>query len=197
LLPGDDPWWEYVWLENAGVNGIVLDTFFVDNGLGGQGLNSLAFCYKIAAVDRSNNESELSDPVCNDNCPYYELPNVFSPNADDCNRLFSAYRNAEYYTHIENEKVVPNCGEVNGRKCARFVEAVDFRVYNRWGKQVYEYEGSSNDDRNTIYIDWDGRAEDGTDLASGVYYYVADVTFISIDPDKRNQIIKGWVHLIR
>jgi hypothetical protein len=188
---------DYVWLQNAGINGIVIDTFFVDNGIGGQGLNSLAYCYKISAVDRSNNESELSDPVCNDNCPYYELPNVFSPNGDDCNRLFSAFRNAEYYTHVENEVRIPNCGEVDGRKCARFVEAVDLRVFNRWGKQVYEYKGSSSDDRNTIYIDWDGRADDGSDLASGVYYYVADVTFISVDPEKRNQIVKGWVHLIR
>jgi hypothetical protein len=189
---------EYQWLQNAGFAGIVRDTFFIDKGLEGLGLTSLAYCYKISAIDRSRNESELSDPACNDNCPYYELPNVFSPNGDDCNSRFSAFRNAEYYTSgTDEEGPIWRCGEVDGTRCARFVEAVDLRVYNRWGKQVYAYEGFSNDDRNSIYIDWDGRAEDGSDLATGVYYYVADVTFISVDPKKRNKIIKGWVHLIR
>lgn len=187
---------DYVWLQNAGVNGIVRDTFFIDNGLNGLGLTSLAYCYKISAVDRSNNESELSDPVCNDNCPYYELPNVFSPNGDRCNDTFGAYQRAEYYTE-GGEGGDWICGEVSATKCARFVETVDFKVYNRWGKQVYAYKGASNDDRNTIYINWDGRAEDGTDLASGIYYYVADVAFMAVDPKKRNQIIKGWVHLLR
>ncbi|HEX6223165.1 MAG TPA: fibronectin type III domain-containing protein, partial [Chryseolinea sp.] len=66
--------------------GIVADTFFIDTNV-----DSYAYCYKISAVDRSLNESELSDAVCNDNCPYYELPNVFTPNGDNCNDLFSAY----------------------------------------------------------------------------------------------------------
>lgn len=186
---------EYVWLENAGVKGIVRDTFFIDNGIAGLGLTSLAYCYKISSIDRSNNESELSDPVCNDNCPYYELPNVFSPgNADPCNDTFGAYRRPEYYAKGEEGGL---CGPVAPTKCARFVETVNFKVFNRWGKQVYSYRGANNDDQNDIYIDWDGRAEDGTDLATGVYYYVAEVRFVSVDPKKRNQIIKGWVHLIR
>ena len=35
------------------------------------GLASLKGCYKVSAVDRSNNESELSSAICFDNCPYY------------------------------------------------------------------------------------------------------------------------------
>ncbi len=74
---------DFVLLAEAG---IVTDTFYVDKSVA-----SYAYCYKISAVDRSLNESELSDAVCNDNCPYYELPNVFTPNGDNCNDLFSAY----------------------------------------------------------------------------------------------------------
>ena len=70
-------------------------------------------------------------------------------------------------------------------------------MYNRWGKEVYSYTGASNDDQHTIYIDWDGRASDGSDLASGVYYYVAEVTFTTVDPGQKEKILKGWVHLIR
>jgi hypothetical protein len=187
---------EFVWLETAGINGIVRDTLFIDNGINNAGLTTMAYCYKVSSVDRSNNESELSEASCNDNCPYYELPNVFTPNdLNECNSTFGAWRHREYYMNGIDENGVPNwkCGEVD-KKCARFVRAVELTVYNRWGKEVYSYRSGGE---RTIYIDWDGRAEDGSELAAGIYYYSAEVTFDVVDPDKRNQIIKGWVHLIR
>ena len=172
---------------------LVMDTTYEDKGANGLGLTSLAFCYRISAVDRSGNESDLSDPVCNDNCPYYELPNVFTPNNDDCNDEFSAYGNPRNGGGEESD-----CIPIDTQtRCARFVDRVVFTVYNRWGKEVYSYTGASHDDVNDIYIGWDGRAADGTDLATGIYYYLAEVTFDSVDPAKREQKIKGWVHLVR
>ncbi|HEX6223619.1 MAG TPA: gliding motility-associated C-terminal domain-containing protein, partial [Chryseolinea sp.] len=79
---------------------------------------------------------------------------------------------------------------------ARFVESVIFRVYNRWGQEVYSYEGSIRDEFSTIYIDWDGRDHGSNLLSTGVYYYVAEVTFDIVSPDK-TKTIKGWVHLVR
>jgi hypothetical protein len=187
---------EYVWLSGIGVNGIVTDTFYIDNGVNNAGLTTMAYCYKISSVDRSNNESELSDAACNDNCPYYELPNVFTPNdLNSCNATFGAWRPSEYYLNSIGEDGVRHwkCGEVE-KKCARFVKAVNLKVYNRWGKEVYSYRSSGE---QTIYIDWNGRAEDGTELAAGVYYYSAEVAFDVIDPAKKNQVVKGWVHLLR
>lgn len=188
----------YVWLDNVGIDGIVRDTFFIDDGENHIGLPSLAFCYKISAVDRSGNESELSDPSCNDNCPYYELPNVFSPNSgDECNDRFSAWRMPNSYIKSIDENGVIDwgpCGPVDVTKCARFVESVVFSVYNRWGKEVYSYESGSE---RSIYIDWDGRDNEGRELAAGIYYYAAEVKFDSVDPAKANQTIKGWVHLLR
>lgn len=164
-------------------------------------LPSFARCYKIRAVDRSGNESELSNAVCFDNCPYYELPNVFTPNQDPCNGRFSAFSGNDRYIIDPNSEVPAYlCDGISTddlSKCARFVERVVVRIYNRWGKEVYSYSGASNDDVKSIYVDWDGRAEDGTDLASGIYFYVADVTFNSVDPAERQKSIKGWVHLIR
>ena len=74
------------------------------------------------------------------------------------------------------------------------MEKVSVRIYNRWGKEVYAYESGGE---RTIYVDWDGRDANGRELSTGVYYYVADVTFDSVNPAKQNQIIKGWVHLLR
>ncbi len=165
----------------------VLDTFFLHADLA-----TLAYCYRITAVDRSGNESEMSDPVCNDNCPYYELPNVFSPNGDNCNDLFRAF--GDDLNLGEN----PECPEVDveDERCARFVQKVDFAVYNRWGKKVYNYVGQQGAE-NTIYIRWDGRDEKGRELATAVYFYAAEVTYDVIDPKDRVKIVKGWVHLVR
>lgn len=172
----------------------VRDTFFIDNN---ENLKSFARCYKISAVDRSGNESELSEEFCFDNCPNYELPNVFTPNGDECNEKFSAYNDR---VQVDEEGVGP-CGPIDlselRKKCARFVERVDFRVYNRWGQEVYVFTGMKGDDAHTVYIDWDGHDNNGRALTTGVYYYQADVTFDVVDPAKQNRTIKGWVHLIR
>jgi hypothetical protein len=175
---------EFTLLQDVG---IVADTFFIDKSV-----TSFAYCYRISAVDRSLNESELSDPICNDNCPYYELPNVFTPNGDGCNDLFSAYSDR----NTGGEEGGCNISEEALTKCARFVEAVNVKIYNRWGQEVFAYEGSINDDDNSIYVDWDGKDKNGNQLSTGVYYYVAEVTFDIVSPDK-TKIIKGWVHLIR
>jgi hypothetical protein len=164
----------------------VLDTFYID-----QGLPSFARCYRVTAVDRSGNESEPSEIVCKDNCPYYELPNVFTPNRDGCNDLFSAFSDRQGTDEDGNPT---GCGEVDKTKCARFVRKVHFTVYNRMGKEIYSY--SSGGER-TIYIDWDGRDGNGKELPAGIYYYLAEVTFDVVDPATAVREIKGWVQLIR
>lgn len=166
----------------------VTDTFYVHNDL-----NTFARCYRISAVDRSGNESELSDPVCNDNCPYYELPNIFTPNGDGFNDLFSAFNVREYQNCGNGEEGCQVPAHLQGR-CARFVQRVELTIINRWGGEVYNYTSGGE---NTIFVDWDGRDSGGKPLASGIYFYKADVTFDVVDPNKRVQTIKGWVHLVR
>ncbi len=168
----------------------VRDTFFIDSNL-----SSFARCYKIAAVDRSGNISELSEVFCFDNCPNYELPNVFTPNGDNCNELFSAFSNRAV---IDENTGRPLCGEIDEedqrQKCARFVEKVEFVVFNRWGREVYNFESGGE---RSIYIDWDGRDNSSKELSAGVYYYNANVTFDVVDPSQKKKTIKGWVQLIR
>ncbi|KAA3638582.1 MAG: gliding motility-associated C-terminal domain-containing protein [Bacteroidetes bacterium] len=75
----------------------------------------IAGCYYITAIDTMLNESIPSDTICVDNCPFYELPNTFTPNADNQNDLFKPF---------------PYC----------FIERVEFKVYNQWGELVFETE---------------------------------------------------------
>jgi hypothetical protein len=186
--------------ELVGRNGEVLlvrDTFFVHD----YGLPSFAGCYRIAAVDRSKNVSELSESVCNDNCPYYELPNVFTPDNDKCNDLFSAYSNRSHSGEEVDGKGCP--WPTDNFNCARFVERVNFRVFNRWGKEVYTFnypktisDGIVSGEVNE-YIDWNGRDNNGAELSPAVYYYIAEVTFNVVDPAKKVRTYKGWVHLVK
>ncbi len=143
-----------------------------------QNLPSFAGCYYIIAVDRSNNESEPSNIVCNDNCPYYELPNVFTPNNDGKNDVF---RPLDEFS-----------GQASA-SCPRFVKSVKFRVFNRWGIIIYTYESGGE---NSILINWNGRDAGGELMPTGVYFYSAEVEFDLRVPQERNQQLKGWVHIL-
>lgn len=85
-------------------------------------LFSVAGCYAVSASDSLNmdpdgnefrNESEFSNIVCVDNCPDFQLPNVFTPNGDGKNDLLKPLIN-------------------------RNVKEVELVIYNRWGKIVFQ-----------------------------------------------------------
>ena len=83
-------------------------TAFVDDSL-----NSIAGCYAVTSVDSFGNESSFSNLVCIDNCPFYELPNVFTPNGDGKNDFFTPLHPYKY------------------------VKDIDIKIYNRWGTEVF------------------------------------------------------------
>lgn len=90
------------------------DTVY-DHHPSGQGntMETMAGCYAVTAIDSFGNESHISDATCIDSCTYYKLPNVFTPDADGNNDLFTPF---PYY----------------------FVEKVDMKIFNRWGTLVYQ-----------------------------------------------------------
>jgi gliding motility-associated-like protein len=77
---------------------------------------SIAGCYAVTATDSAltPNESPIVNKICIDNCPTYELPNVFTPNNDGHNDLFTP---------------LPNY---------RFVKDVEIKIYDRWGLLMFE-----------------------------------------------------------
>jgi gliding motility-associated-like protein len=75
---------------------------------------SIAGCYAVTGVDSFNNESDFTNTICVDNCPYYEIPNVFSPdNIDGKNDILKPFP-------------------------YRFIDRVNLKIYNRWGQVVFE-----------------------------------------------------------
>lgn len=109
---------------------------------------SIAGCWAVSALDSlmpgpdgvlRRNESARSDTVCTDNCPFYFLPNVFTPNLDGAN---DAYRPFPW----------------------KFVDSVDFRVFNRWGEEVWR---TTDPD-----LGWAGQHQKTGGLcADGTYHY--------------------------
>ncbi|MTI33547.1 gliding motility-associated C-terminal domain-containing protein [Xanthovirga aplysinae] len=95
-------------------------------------------------------------------CCGIEAPNVFTPNGDNVNDLFEI-------------KPSPTIARYN------------FKIFNRWGKVVYQTENVNNF--------WDGTIN-GKEAASGVYYWVATLLCLENDQITDNQH-KGSVTLLR
>ena len=99
---------------------------------------TIAGCFAVTALDSlqpgpdgtlRRNESALSDTLCADNCPFYFLPNVFTPNLDQVNDTFRAFP-------------------------WKFIDSVDVRIYNRLGEKVYQ---TNDPDINWNGMHKDGR----------------------------------------
>jgi gliding motility-associated-like protein len=85
-------------------------------------LGTIAGCFAVTALDSLNpgpdgalrrNEGGARDTVCVDNCPFYFLPNVFSPNGDGENDTFRAFP-------------------------WQFIDSVQVDIFNRYGVLVYQ-----------------------------------------------------------
>ncbi len=84
------------------------DTIFLHDSL-----TSIAGCYEMTAVDTNGNESTFSQKICVDNCPVYQLPNIFTPNQDGKNDLFHPLPYS-------------------------YVESVDIQIFDRWGLVMFK-----------------------------------------------------------
>ncbi|MCK9168295.1 MAG: gliding motility-associated C-terminal domain-containing protein, partial [Bacteroidales bacterium] len=71
-------------------------------------------CYFIIGVDETLNRSAPSNTVCipHDTCSVYQLPNVFTPNNDGYNDIFTPFP----YTSIEKAEA---------------------EILNRWGQVIF------------------------------------------------------------
>ncbi|MFL5729094.1 MAG: gliding motility-associated C-terminal domain-containing protein, partial [Cytophagaceae bacterium] len=128
---------------------------------------SLAGCYEVTAINYYGVESARSNRVCMDNCSYYKLPNMFTPDGDLYNDQFKPFP-------------VP-----------RNVENVNFFVYNRWGKLIYH--SSDNISLNWKGVSGDGdKMPDGI-----YYFLAEVKFYRRLRKEDERINIKDWVEIIR
>ncbi len=118
-------------------------------------------CYTIVLIATSKEgcvDTTMFSPLCIDQQPIFEVPNVFTPNGDGQNDVFKVH--------------------------AQSIESFEAKIYNRWGRKVYEW--------NDVNGYWDGKIT-GTEASPGVYYIVIKAK------DKRGKDYKyeGYIHLLR
>ncbi len=124
-------------------------------------------CYYVVAVNSLGIESPKSNILCVDNCPTFDLPNLFSPNGDTKNDVFQAMN------------------------CPRFVKHLSAKIVDRYGALVYEYSG------NLEGFGWNGRSTSGQTMSAGTYFYTVDVEFDVKDTTKEKKQLKGWLELVK
>ena len=111
--------------------------------------------------------------ACQDNCVFFKLPNIFTPNGDAQNAVFRPKNNSP-------------------------IRSIHFKAFNRWGVKVFE---NTTTPAGRILINWDGGGPvgesngTGAKVVDGIYYYLAEVEFADFANTKRTY--KGWVQIIR
>lgn len=116
---------------------------------------SIAGCYRFTADDTLGNISLPSEPFCFDNCPVFQIVNVFTPNGDGINDFFKPI-------------------------FLRSVRQVKLTIFDRWGVAVLPETVFDRPTAATPF--WNGTARNGTEAPAGVYFYVLEATLDQLIP---------------
>ena len=129
-------------------------------------------CYFITATDTNGNVSDSSSIVCVKSCPLFELPNIFTPDGNDINDLF---------TPVE---------QLGTGLQFRDIKDISITIYNRWGAIVFETTDPG--------IKWNGkRNNEGQDVPEGTYFYVCAVHVLNQSADSDPIKLHGTIQLLR
>jgi len=73
--------------------------------------------------------------------------------------------------------------------CPAFIKEAKMEIYGAHGQRVRTLTSGT--------IEWDGKDNNGRELASGTYYYVITVNFERLEPAGSTKEYKGYVTMIR
>ena len=95
------------------------------------------------------------------------IPNLFTPNGDGSNDVFKAYGYG-------------------------FQENIEFKIYNRWNRVVYE----ANTFSALKDLGWDGNFN-GEEQPDGVYIWILNATDLNGQINPKEELMKGTLLLNR
>ncbi|WP_425422473.1 gliding motility-associated C-terminal domain-containing protein [Phaeodactylibacter xiamenensis] len=140
----DDMIAQYIWRIDTAARPSCLDC--VDPLITPQ----VTMSYFVTVIDENNCQATDQITVFVDKDRDVFIPNVFSPNGDGSNDVFTIFAGPEV------------------------IRVNSFQVYNRWGEPMYEiYDFPANDPT----FGWDGTHR-GELMNGGVYVYVAEIEFV-------------------
>lgn len=76
-----------------------------------------------------------------------EIPNVFTPNGDNINDIFTITSNLTVHAKIY--------------------------IFNRWGNEIFVFDDNLNVGSNII---WNGKTKNSSEVVDGVYFYKIEIT---------------------
>ncbi len=129
-------------------------------------LQSTAGCFVVSAVNLVGIEGDKSQKICVDDCVYYDLPNLVTPNGDSLNDNFRPFP-------------IP-----------RGVSLVNFKVYNRWGGLVFSTNKDIHINWNSVSNDGQ-TVSDGV-----YYFIAEVKYFRRKKKSDEIKILKGWVQVV-
>ncbi len=136
--------------------------------------------WMTASYDRCTYRFDVTDMLVRVDSSLLEIPNVFTPNEDGLNDFFQVK--------------------------SLSLKSFNGKVFNRWGKLVYEWTDWKSEDAG-----WNGRNQGtGAEVPTGTYYYIIEATgwdwdyatedykfYTDKKGDKENRLYTGFVTLIR
>ena len=125
-------------------------------------------CYQVQGVAATGQRSARSNVACQNDCVFFLLPNIFTPNGDNVNDVFRP-------------------------KTASPITTTHIQIFNRWGVKVYE--SSADPYINWTGGGVAGESTTSGLVSNGIYYYLAEVQFADAASTKRTY--KGWVEVVR
>lgn len=180
LLEADDPTfttWEWYTFDynnnqfNSFPASSGVPSYLVEGGVGNQQIK--------VYVETVYNDAKYYEPLT---CSATDIIRIDA--ADYSNfRIPKAFVPGSLYEH-NSRWYFPAPTEDGGQALYTYLNDVDVRVFNRWGKQVWESKGA--------YQPWDGRDSNGRPLPMDSYHYI-----IRIKVDGKVFLYKGSVTIIR
>ena len=133
-------------------------------------VNELGY-YEVEILDTGNGCSSTSGVFVEENdelnfdLSKLEFPNVITPNGKDGNEVWQPF--------LTNDPA---------KDIAYIFEEFELKVYNRWGKTVFESESPKNTWKTS-------------DMSEGVYFY--HIQYKAFCSDGSTRMKEGWIHLMR